>query len=147
VASPDVLARIKGVKDYTSVCPSRVSEELAAWALEGKEAFLARAKAILEPNRRVARAWLGRNPDVECVLPPFGNLCFPKLPVDVDVLADRLRDRYKVVIAPGRFFGMPEHFRLGLGGSTAELEKGLSIVEGAMKALAREGTLLAKRAG
>ena len=136
VATPDVLARIKAVKDYTSVCPSSVSEELAAWALERREKFLARATSILEPNRRVVKAWLERNPDVECVLPPLGNLCFPKLPVDVDALSTRLRDRYKVVIAPGRFFGMPEHFRLGLGGRTADLEKGLASLDNAMKSLA-----------
>ena len=135
VASPDVAARIKGVKDYTSVCPSGVSEELAAWALERKDAFLARAQAILEPNRRVVRAWLERNPEVHGVLPPGGNLCFPKLPVDVDALANRLRERYKVVIAPGRFFGMPEHFRLGLGGRTVDLEKGLASLDVAMKTL------------
>ena len=146
VASPDVLERIKGVKDYTTVCPGRVSEELAAWALERKDAFLARAAAILEPNRRVVRAWLDRNPDVECVLPRFGNVCFPKLPVNVDALADRLRDRYKVVIAPGRFFGMEEHFRLGLGGKTAELEKGLASLEAAMRAMARQTAAVAKHA-
>ena len=136
IASPDVLGRVKGVKDYTSVCPSGVSEELAAWALERREAFLARAAAILEPNRRIVRAWLERNPEVECILPTSGNLCFPRLPVNVDALADRLRQLYKVVIAPGRFFGMAEHFRLGLGGRTADLEKGLASMDMAMRTLA-----------
>lgn len=137
VAPPDVLERVKSVKDYTSICPSSVSEELAAWALEGKDAFLKRAATILRENRQVVRAWMERNPDVECDLPSSGNLCFPKVPVDVDILASRLKENYKVVIAPGRFFGMPGYFRLGLGGRTAGLEKGLSYLDMAMAALAR----------
>lgn len=137
VATPDVLERLKGVKDYTSVCPSAVSEELATWALERREAFLARAAEILKTNRQVARAWIERNPKVEAFLPANGNLCFPKLPVNMDALAKRLRDQYKVVIAPGRFFGMSDHFRLGLGGRTADLEKGLMLLDMAMGGLAR----------
>lgn len=137
VASSDLLERIKGIKDYTSICPSVVSEELARWALERKDGFLKRAATILHENRQIVRAWLERNPGIECVLSPTGNLCFPRIPVDVDVLANRLKEHYKVVIAPGRFFGMPAHFRLGLGGRTADLEEGLSHLDTAMGGLAR----------
>ena len=135
VAAPDVLARIRAVKDYASVCPSRVSEELAMWALERKRGFLARAKRMCDANRRIVRAWLDRNPEVECVLPDHGNLCFPKPAVDADRLADVLRDQYKVAIAPGRFFGMPEHFRIGYGCRPEELEKGFQRVDQAIKVL------------
>jgi len=138
VAAPDVLARIKAVKDYASVCPGRVSEELAMWALERKSGFLARAKRICDANRPIVRAWLDRNPDVECVLPDHGNLCFPRPSVDADRLADLLRDQYKVAIAPGRFFGMPEHFRIGYGGIGADLERGLDRVDQAMKILRKK---------
>jgi aspartate/methionine/tyrosine aminotransferase len=137
VADPDVLERIKAVKDYTSVCPSGVSEELATWALERRGMFLERAAAIVKDNRKVVHAWLERNPKVECFLPSNGNLCFPKLSVNVDTLATRLKEQYKVAIAAGRFFGMPEHFRLGLGGRTADLEKGLMLLDMAMGGLAR----------
>ena len=137
VGAPDVIEKIKGVKDYTSICPNRISEELAVWALERRDHFLARAKRITDENRAVVRAWLQRNPEVECVLPEYGNLCFPRLPVSVDALADRLREQYKVVIAPGRFFGMGEHVRIGYGESRASLEKGLDRLSLAVKAIQR----------
>jgi aspartate/methionine/tyrosine aminotransferase len=138
IAAPEVLERVKNVKDYTSICPSRISEEIALWALERRDAFLARAKKILDGNRPIVRAWLERNPNVECVLHDFGNMCFPRLPVEPEPLAQRLREQYKVVIAPGRFFGIAEHFRLGLGGRPADLERGLSRLDMAI------GTLLRK---
>lgn len=137
VASQDLIQKIKGVKDYASICPSRLSEELAMWALERKGGFLGRAKRIIEENRAIVRAWLERNPEVEGILPNTGNVCFPKMPVSVDRLAERLRKHYKVVIAPGRFFGLNGHFRLGYGGRRSDLEKGLSLVDTAMAGLAR----------
>ncbi len=138
VAAPDVIERIKTVKDYASICPNRISEELALWALKRKEGFLGRARRICDENRAVVKAWLARNPEIECILPDYGNYCFPKLPVSVDALADLLREQHKVVIAPGRFFGLGEHFRLAYGGRKAELEKGLERVEMGMRAVARK---------
>ena len=137
VSSPDVIERMKGVKDYTSICPGRISEELAAWALERKDGFLGRAKRILADNRQVVRAWLEGNPSVQCVLPECGNMCFPKMEVSVDALAQRLKEEFKVVIAPGRYFGINDHFRLGFGGRRDELEKGLDRVAMAARSLAR----------
>lgn len=138
VGPPDVIEKAKGVKDYGSICPNRMSEELATWALTRKDGFLGRAKRICDENRPVVRAWLEKNPKVEAVLPDYGNLCFPKLPVSVNALADRLKDQFHVVIAPGRFFGMGEHFRLGYGGKRSDLEKGLNRVEIAMRAAERK---------
>ena len=137
VGAPDVIEKVKGIKDYTSICPNRISEELAIWALERRDGFLARAKRICDANRKVVRAWLDRTPSVECFLPDYGNLCFPKLPVSVGTLADKLKDQYHVVIAPGRFFGATEHFRLGYGEDHDILEKGLGRVDMAMKGLER----------
>ncbi|HEV8594237.1 MAG TPA: pyridoxal phosphate-dependent aminotransferase, partial [Thermoplasmata archaeon] len=138
MGAPDVIEKVKAVKDYTSICPNRISEELALWALKRKEGFLGRAKRICDENRTVVRAWLARNPNVECFLPDYGNLCFPKLPVSVDAIADRLKDQFKVVIAPGRFFGMGEHFRLGYGEHKASLERGLDRLDMAVRSQERK---------
>ncbi len=36
-----------------------------------------------------------------------------------------LRERYETAIVPGRWFEMPEHFRVGFGLPTAQFEDGL----------------------
>jgi len=140
LGAPDVIERVKAVKDYTSICPNRISEELALWALERKDGFLARAKRICDANRPLVRAWVERNPGVEAFLPEYGNLCFPKIPVSANALADKLKDQYKVVVAPGRFFGMDEHVRIGYGEQGGTLEKGLQRLDMAMHGLQRKET-------
>jgi len=42
----------------------------------------------------------------------------------------------KTVIAEGRFFGVDDHFRLGLGGDPSEFRRGLRNVQRALRELA-----------
>lgn len=44
---------------------------------------------------------------------------------DVERLCARLRDAHETSVAPGKFFGMPDHFRIGIGGETQALQAGL----------------------
>jgi aspartate/methionine/tyrosine aminotransferase len=54
--------------------------------------------------------------------PPGGVICFPRVEANIssDDLAGILKKEYDTAIVPGRFFGAPQHFRLGF-----DLEKGL----------------------
>ena len=42
-----------------------------------------------------------------------------------DEFCARLRAEYDVGVIPGRFFEMPDHFRIGFGGPTEDLRAGL----------------------
>jgi len=53
----------------------------------------------------------------------------------VTKLTQRLVRKYKTVIAEGRFFGLSDHFRLGLGGNVNELRRGLRNVRRALRDL------------
>lgn len=135
VAHPSVLERIKTVKDYTTVCGSSVSQLLATWALERWEFFRKRARGILEKNRAIAEDLLNRTPALEGEVPRGGTVMFPHSEVNVPKLADRLLRKHKTVIAEGRFFGMNDHFRLGLGGDHPELRRGLGNLRRALMEL------------
>ena len=51
---------------------------------------------------------------------------FPRIPSsDGDLLFEILHNKYDTDIVPGRFFEMPDHFRLGIGGETTVVEEGL----------------------
>lgn len=136
VADPELLARVKNVKDYTTVCGSSVSQRLAQWALERWEFFLRRAKDILKRNRKALREALEDLPQLEGEIPDGGVVVFPHSQVDVAKLADLLLKTYRTVIADGRFFGMRDHFRIGLGGDAEELRQGLDNLRNAARALA-----------
>jgi aspartate/methionine/tyrosine aminotransferase len=43
-----------------------------------------------------------------------------------------LREEYETSVVPGEFFEAPQHFRLGIGGETANLRAGLERVGAAL---------------
>ncbi len=40
-------------------------------------------------------------------------------------LCELLREKYETSVVPGRFFEMPAHFRIGMGGDTESFSEGL----------------------
>ena len=136
VAEPNLLERFGRIKDYTSGGNSALGQLVASWALERWGFFLRRARRILTRNRKVVREALAEMPALQTEVPPFGTVLFPHSLVDVGTLADALLKRHKTVIAEGRFFGMDDHFRLGLGGDMDELRRGLGNLRKALQSAA-----------
>ena len=134
-AHPRVLERCKAVKDYTTICGSSVSQELAMWALRRWDFFRRRAKRILDRNRKLAAEALDRMPSLHGEVPGSGTVMFPHSDVNVTRLTQHLVRKHKTVIAEGRFFGLRDHFRLGLGGDPDELRRGLRNVQRALREL------------
>ena len=65
-----------------------------------------------------------------------GITAFPRLlRGDVDALNRLLRERYDTSIVPGRFFGLADHFRIGVGQPTEIVEAGLERLGAALDAL------------
>ncbi len=138
VGARDVLDRFAGVKDYTTGGGSVLSQTIATWALGRWDFFLRRAKRILDANRKIAAEALHQMPALNGDVPGRGTVLFPHSTVDVAKLAGRLLKQYGTVIAEGRFFGMPDHFRLGLGGETRNLKKGLANLRRLLRSVSSE---------
>ncbi len=136
VAHPHLLERFKAVKDYTTVCGSSVSQLLATWALQRWPFFRRRAKIILDGNRKLVEEALTKLPALHGEVPKSGSVMFPHSDVNVPKLAQRLLRVYKTIIAEGRFFGVDDHFRIGLGGDPGEFRQGLRNLEKALRELA-----------
>ena len=65
--------------------------------------------------------------------PDAGPVCFPRMRSgSADDFCARLRAEYDVGVIPGRFFEMPDHFRIGFGGPTEELRAGLERLSQAL---------------
>jgi hypothetical protein len=136
VASEDLLAQFRRVKDYTTICGSSLTQLLAQWALERWDLFLKRARRILDRNRKIVREALARTPHVRGEIPSGGTVLFPHSDVDVGALSELLLRKYRTVIAHGRFFDLGDHFRLGIGGDSEELQEGLDRLRMAVRRLA-----------
>jgi aspartate/methionine/tyrosine aminotransferase len=59
---------------------------------------------------------------------------FPKLTGgDPETFFELLRTKYETTVVPGKFFGSPEHFRIGIAGDTASVRSGLERLDGAIR--------------
>jgi aspartate/methionine/tyrosine aminotransferase len=110
-----------------------VTERLALRALSRLPALRARAEALIAPNRAAYRDILGGHPVLEQAIFDCGATVFPRLlRGDGDALFRILTERFDTSVAPGRFFGAPDHVRIGLGCDPATTREGLSRIAEAL---------------
>jgi len=117
LATPDLAHRMHRLNDFYGVNAAHPAELLSVIALDHLDRVAARAKKLLAANRPVLDAFLQSRDDIACVRPEFGTVAFPKLlHHSVQDLNQLLREKYDTSIVPGRYFDMPQHFRVGIGG-------------------------------
>jgi aspartate/methionine/tyrosine aminotransferase len=126
LAEPDLAERMWRLNELFGVSQPHQAERLACIALARLDEVAAGTPALLARNRALANSFFAGRSDLEVAPMNAGITCFPRLPRgDVDALNDRLRARYDASIVPGRFFGLADHFRLGIGSPTDIVEAGL----------------------
>lgn len=136
LAEPDLAERIWRLNELFAVAQAHVTERLSCLALARLEEVDEGVPALLAHNRALANAFFASRDDLECAPMTGGITAFPRLiRRDVDALNLLLRERYDTSIVPGRFFGAPHHFRMGIGGPTEIVESGLERMAAALDAL------------
>lgn len=127
IFAPAALAeRMWRLNDLFGVIPAHPAELLGVIALDHLNEITAYARGRLDANRAVLRGFLGSRKDLIAIRPEAGTVAFPQFAGGrVDALCQLLREKYETSVVPGRFFELPEHFRIGIGGSTDLLEEGL----------------------
>lgn len=133
LAQPDLADRMWHINDLYAATPAHPAELLSVIALDNLAALTARAQGILQTNRPRMEKVLNAHPELECVRSQHGTIYFPRLPRGtVEEFADLLRNKYETTIVPGRFFDMPQHIRVGLGGDTVMTAAGLERMDKAL---------------
>jgi aspartate/methionine/tyrosine aminotransferase len=135
IASAALTRRIRRARDVVDGTGAFPPDRLARVAFEHLEALHARGRAITGANLARVRAFLDGRRDLACTIGD-GPLVFPRLSgsASADAFAARLFERYDTAVVPGRFFEMPAHFRIALGGDPQMFDEGLSAVERALTA-------------
>lgn len=138
VASGETFELLKEAWLQMQNIGSRLAEAMACVVFENIQQYEHHWQTTLEANRPMVRSWLDTMKDrIEADFPSQGCLCFPRpRGIDVDSLFSLAESKFDVVIAPGRFFDAPAHFRLGFGGETNALKQGLDRLADAIKAAA-----------
>ncbi len=119
--------------DYTSICPSKVSDWLATLALNPKvqAKIEERTRKVVQKNWSIMKKWLDSHADVlEYVAPSAAAICFVKQNTGIDSLelVIRLMKEKSVLISPGEHFEVPGYLRIGFGTEPDHLEPALARI-------------------
>jgi aspartate/methionine/tyrosine aminotransferase len=137
LAAPELAQRIWYINDLHGVNAAHTAELLSVIALDHLDHVIARAKELIAANRPALDAFLDSRSDLASVRPKFGTIAFPKLlRGSVDHLDRLLREKYETSIVPGKYFGMPQHFRIGIGGDPEMTREALNRLGQALDDLA-----------
>jgi hypothetical protein len=139
ILAPAPLAlRMWRLNDLFGVIPAHAAERLSVVALDHFDEIAAWARDHIAGNRALVDQFLDSRPDLETVRPSAGTIIFPRLLSGcVDDFCVLLRGKYETSVVPGKFFEMPEHFRLGFGGETSIVAEGLQRVAAALGEFSR----------
>ena len=131
VGPPEMIEKLWGYHDYTTIGPTVIGDRLAALALEPakREELLARTRRILEANYPVVADWIRRHPDRLTHVPPKAGAIAWVGCLSSAQLASEALEKKSVLLCPGEQFGMPGFLRIGFGGHTGDLLQALGRVE------------------
>lgn len=138
IIAPRPLAeRMWRINDLFGVIPAHVAELLSVVAMDHLKEIGEYARARLQTNQPILEKFLMSRRELFAIPAKEGTTAFPQLASgNVDALCQLLREKYDTSVVPGRFFEMPDHFRIGIGGKTEMLEEGLKRIGKALDEMA-----------
>lgn len=135
-AEPEIAGKIRRLDDIFAASAPNVMERLSVGAINRLPNIAARARFILETNRKTLRKFLQTRDDIEVVTTEFGTTSFPRLRnADVDELCALLIEKYGTGVVPGRFFESPQHIRIGICCEPEKFQIGVERVGAALDEL------------
>jgi aspartate/methionine/tyrosine aminotransferase len=133
LAREDLANRMWRLNDLMESNQAHVAERLSCIALTNLSEIGGRARQLLDTNRAVLNRFFDSRQDLEVVRPSYGTISFPRLKSgEVDALYRLLREKYETTVVPGRFFEMPEHFRIGIGCNEEVFRSGIERLAAAL---------------
>jgi aspartate/methionine/tyrosine aminotransferase len=133
LAAPALAQRMWRLTDLFAVTAAHPAELLSVVALDQLPQISARAKKLLQTNRALLKKLLDSRKDLLTIWPEAGSIAFPQLSSGhMEAFCQLLREKYETSVVPGRFFDVPEHFRIGVGGETEMVREGLSRIAAAL---------------
>jgi aspartate/methionine/tyrosine aminotransferase len=150
VGPPQMIERLWGYHDYTSIAPTVLTDRLASVALEPKRRawILDRTRRILKKNYPVLKQWLDSHSDRFSHIPPkAGAIAWAGLLGGGNSarLTEDLLARKNVLVVPGEQLGMESHLRFGYGGDADQLRRALARVDEYLAETRRPHTATADR--
>jgi aspartate/methionine/tyrosine aminotransferase len=139
IAKPELLQAVREISDKFEFGVSKLSHAVAALVLEESAPFDRYTASVLATARPIMEGYFSRWRDeglLHGAMPEHGCIVFPRLVGIDDTIAFSawLADRHGVIVAPGEFFGLQGHVRIGFAQAPDELEFGLSRLGDGLRA-------------
>ena len=136
LAAPALAEEIWRLNELFGVAQAHQAERLSLIALAHLNEIAAENEPLLARNRALANHFFASRSELEVAPMRGGITAFPRLlRGEVDRLDALLRADYDSAIVPGRFFGLADHFRIGIGSPTPLVEAGLERLGAALDRL------------
>ena len=136
LAEPELAERMWRLNDLFGVNQAHPAERLACIAFEHIESVIGANPELLARNRRRWNEFVRGRDDLDCMPAEHGITAFPRWAGgDTERLDALLHERYDAAVVPGRWFEMPDRFRVGFGLPTPDLEEGLNRLGSALDEL------------
>jgi aspartate/methionine/tyrosine aminotransferase len=137
LAQPDLAWKMRRLNDLYSATPVHPGELLSVAAFQHLNLLRERARPIVEADRTLLHNFLAQQSRISAVETEWGTTSFLRLSrdcgEDADAFLERLRSEFDTSVVPGRFFEMPDHFRIGMGVNTEMFAEGLNRIGRALR--------------
>lgn len=141
-APEEIVQRCWGLRDYITLSPGKLNDALATIAFRQREQIAARTRSIVAENLDFAERWFAENGDLVSWSPPLGGLlALMKYELEMPslALANRLAEKYSVMLAPGSAFGYEGYLRIGIGNTPPAFSEGLRQTARCLRELRQKG--------
>jgi aspartate/methionine/tyrosine aminotransferase len=135
LAEAELAERMWRLNDLFGVNQAHPAERLACIAFEHIDEVIGDTPAMLARNRELWNMFVGGRGDLDCMPAEHGITAFPRWSGDTERLNALLTSKYDTAVVPGRWFEMPEHFRVGFYLPAADFEEALDRLGAALDEL------------
>jgi len=133
LARPDLAWKMRRLNDLYAATAVYPGELLSVVAFEHLDLLRERGRRVVEADRKLLRDFLTRQPALSTVQTDWGTTSFVRLRNgNANSFLERLRIEFDTSTVPGRFFEMPNHFRIGMGVNTEMFAEGLNRIDRAL---------------
>jgi aspartate/methionine/tyrosine aminotransferase len=133
LAHPELAWKMRRLNDLysaTSVYPGLL---LAVAVFKHLNLLREKARRVVAVDRKLLRDFIVNQSGLSAVWTDWGTTSFVQLEDgNAEDFVERLRTKFDTSVVPGRFFEMPDHFRIGMGVNTEMFAEGLDCISRAL---------------
>jgi aspartate/methionine/tyrosine aminotransferase len=136
LAYPDLAWKMRRLNDLYSATAVYPGLLLSVAAFKHLNLLREKARRTVDADRKLLRDFLLKQSTISAVWTDWGTTSFVQLSrshgSNADDFLEQLRAEFDTSAVPGRFFEMPDHFRIGMGVNTEMFAEGLNRISQAL---------------